>query len=93
MRRPTAFSTQTRNEDQTLEPGDVRLWDEPFGKGASGRVFKAVYLPLCQVLAVKVVNRLDNENVKQVLGEFRDKSVGFILNFLIDQDSWFLQAD
>jgi hypothetical protein len=27
------------------------------------------------------------------LGEFRDKSVGFILDFLIDQDSWFLQAE
>ena len=73
LRRPTQYSTQTKNEESTIDPADVKLWEEPFGKGASGRVFKAVYLPSCQVLAVKVVNRLDNENVKQVLGEFRDQ--------------------
>ena len=63
-----------RNQaDQTINQSDITLWDEPFGNGASGRVYKAMYIPLCQVIAVKVVSRLDSENVKQVLGEFRDQ--------------------
>ena len=75
LRHPIACSTVTTSykNDATIQPGDVSLWDEPFGIGASGRIFKAIYLPLCQVLAVKVINRLDNENVERVLGEFRDQ--------------------
>jgi len=73
IRRPTQYTTATNNEDSTINVDDVRMWDDPFGKGASGRVFKGVYLPLCQVLALKVTSRLDNDNVKQILGEFKQQ--------------------
>ena len=38
------------------------------------RVFKALYLPLCQIMALKVTSRLDNENVKQLLGEYKQQT-------------------
>ncbi|ETO32446.1 MAP kinase kinase [Reticulomyxa filosa] len=46
------------------------MWDEPFGKGASGRVYKAIYLPLCKIIAAKVTSRLDKLTVKQLLEEY-----------------------
>ena len=73
IRRPTQYTTATNNEDSTINVDDVRMWSDPFGKGASGRVFKGLYLPLCQVMALKVTSRLDNDNVKQILGEFKQQ--------------------
>jgi len=73
MRRPTQYTTVTNNEDSTVNVDDVRMFEDPFGKGASGRVFKGLYVPLCQVMALKVTSRLDNDNVKQILGEFKQQ--------------------
>eukprot|EP00485_Elphidium_margaritaceum_P014516 CAMPEP_0202729938 /NCGR_PEP_ID=MMETSP1385-20130828/186386_1 /ASSEMBLY_ACC=CAM_ASM_000861 /TAXON_ID=933848 /ORGANISM="Elphidium margaritaceum" /LENGTH=830 /DNA_ID=CAMNT_0049396209 /DNA_START=216 /DNA_END=2709 /DNA_ORIENTATION=- len=73
MRRPTQYTTATKDEDCTISPDDVRMFDDPFGKGASGRVFKGFYVPMCQVIALKVTSRLDNLNVKQILGEFQQQ--------------------
>ena len=73
IRRPTQYTTVTNNEDSTVNVDDVRMWEDPFGKGASGRVFKGLYLPLCQIMALKVTSRLDNDNVKQILGEFKQQ--------------------
>merc|ERR1712154_131944 len=52
IRRPTQYTTVTNNEDSTINVDDVRMWADPFGKGASGRVFKGLYLPLCQIMAL-----------------------------------------
>jgi len=73
MRRPTQYTTVTNNEDSTISVDDVRMWPEPFGKGASGRVFMGLYMPFCQILALKVTSRLDNDSVKQILGEFKQQ--------------------
>eukprot|EP01083_Nonionella_stella_P023601 65303_1 len=73
IRRPTQYTTVTNNEDSTINVDDIRMWTDPFGKGASGRVFKGLYLPLCQIVALKVTSRLDNDNVKQILGEFKQQ--------------------
>mmetsp|Transcript_106187 Transcript_106187/g.129503 ORF Transcript_106187/g.129503 Transcript_106187/m.129503 type:complete len:479 (+) Transcript_106187:1209-2645(+) len=70
MRR---FTTITNNQEDTINGDDVELWEEPFGRGASGRVFKGIYLPMCQIMAVKVTSRLDNDNVKQILGEYKQQ--------------------
>lgn len=73
LRRPTQYTTVTNNEDSTISVDDVKMWPDPFGRGASGRVFKGLYLPYCQIMALKVTSRLDNENVKQILGEFKQQ--------------------
>ncbi|ETO09001.1 MAP kinase kinase [Reticulomyxa filosa] len=46
------------------------MWEEPFGKGASARVYKAMFLPLCLMVAAKVTSRLDMQTVKQILEEY-----------------------
>ncbi len=55
----------TNNEDSTICVDNVH--------SPSGRVFKGLYLPLCQIMALKVTSRLDNDNVKQILGEFKQQ--------------------
>ncbi|ETO27257.1 MAP kinase kinase, partial [Reticulomyxa filosa] len=67
---PSQLADDEQSKMQAINPNDVRMWNEPFGKGSSGRVYKAIYLPLCQIVAAKVTSRLDTITVKQLLEEY-----------------------
>eukprot|EP01084_Bolivina_argentea_P150131 262181_1 len=76
-----SYSTTTDNINinidntinSTINSDDVRSFDKPFCCGSSCRVYKGLYVPCGQLIALKVTSRLDYINAKYIFNEYEQQ--------------------